>query len=85
MPFLSPYGVDRPAGAAGLLVEDYFDVRLVDPYSPTSYGFGGDGQLVQPPAAKPRDGAAPGYKVTGLPRAGEVHGHLSPVGRGIHP
>lgn len=30
MPFLSPYGVPRPAGAAGCVVSDWFDVRLVD-------------------------------------------------------
>ncbi|WP_458210653.1 AMP-binding protein [Haladaptatus sp. NG-SE-30] len=31
MPVLAPYGVDRPEGAAGLLLDEYFDVRLVDP------------------------------------------------------
>jgi crotonobetaine/carnitine-CoA ligase len=31
MPVLSPYGVERPDGAAGLLLSEYFDVRLVDP------------------------------------------------------
>lgn len=31
MPVLTPYGVDRPEGAAGLLLSEYFDVQLVDP------------------------------------------------------
>jgi crotonobetaine/carnitine-CoA ligase len=31
MPILAPYGVDRPEGAAGLLLSEYFDVQLVDP------------------------------------------------------
>lgn len=31
MPVLAPYGVDRPEGAAGLLLDEYYDVRLVDP------------------------------------------------------
>jgi crotonobetaine/carnitine-CoA ligase len=46
MPFLSPYGVDRPAGAAGLLVEDYFDVRLVDPETDVEVPVGEVGELV---------------------------------------
>ena len=49
-----------------------------------NHGFGGDGKLVQPSAAEPRDGTPPGDKVAGLTRAGEVDGHLSLVGRGIH-
>ncbi|WP_255197559.1 AMP-binding protein [Halorarius litoreus] len=31
MPVLAPYGVERPEGAAGLLLEEYYDVQLVDP------------------------------------------------------
>lgn len=31
MPVLSPYGIERPDGAAGLLLDEYFDVQLVDP------------------------------------------------------
>lgn len=31
MPVLTPYGVDRPDGAAGLLLSEYYDVQLVDP------------------------------------------------------
>ncbi|MFC7131575.1 MULTISPECIES: AMP-binding protein [Salinibaculum] len=31
MPVLAPYGVERPEGAAGLLLDEYYDVRLVDP------------------------------------------------------
>jgi carnitine-CoA ligase len=30
MPIMSPYGVDRPPGAAGLAVSEWFDVRLAD-------------------------------------------------------
>ncbi|WP_407038236.1 AMP-binding protein [Halovalidus salilacus] len=31
MPVMAPYGVERPEGAAGLLLSEYFDVQLVDP------------------------------------------------------
>ena len=31
MPVLTPYGSDRPEGAAGLLLDEYFEVELVDP------------------------------------------------------
>ena len=31
MPVMAPYGVERPDGAAGLLLSEYFDVQLVDP------------------------------------------------------
>ncbi|MDO8212575.1 AMP-binding protein [Conexibacter sp. CPCC 206217] len=31
MPILSPYGVPRPAGAAGLLVDEFFEAKIVDP------------------------------------------------------
>ena len=31
MPVLAPYGSDRPEGAAGLLLEEFYDVQLVDP------------------------------------------------------
>ncbi len=46
MPFLSPYGVARPPGAAGLLVEDYFEVRLVDPETDAEVPVGEVGELV---------------------------------------
>ena len=45
MPILSPYGVDRPAGAAGLLAEDYFEVRLVDPETDAEVPTGEVGEL----------------------------------------
>ena len=31
MPILTPYGVARPPGAAGLVADEWFDVRLADP------------------------------------------------------
>lgn len=31
LPVLTPYGVDRPDGAAGLLLEEFYDVKLADP------------------------------------------------------
>jgi crotonobetaine/carnitine-CoA ligase len=46
MPILCPYGVERPPGAAGLLVEDYFDVRLVDPDTDEEVPVGEVGELV---------------------------------------
>ena len=66
----------------GLYFEDTFSCGEQDIRND---GFGGDGQLVQPSAAESSDGSPPGYKVASLARAGEVSGHLSPVGRGIHP
>jgi len=46
MPILCPYGVDRPDGAAGLLVDEYFDVRLVDPDTDEEVPTGDIGELV---------------------------------------
>lgn len=31
LPVMTPYGVERPEGAAGLLLEEFFDFELVDP------------------------------------------------------
>lgn len=45
MPILSPYGEARPAGAAGLLVEDWFEIRLVDPDTDEEVGVGELGEL----------------------------------------
>ena len=45
MPILSPYGEDRPPGAAGLAVEDWFDVRLVDPDTDEEVAVGELGEL----------------------------------------
>ena len=45
MPILSPYGEDRPPGAAGLAAEDWFDVRLVDPETDEEVGVGELGEL----------------------------------------
>lgn len=45
MPILSPYGEDRPAGAAGLLVEDWFEIRLVDPETDEEVPVGELGEL----------------------------------------
>ncbi|MGI5242243.1 AMP-binding protein [Dactylosporangium sp. CA-139066] len=46
MPILTPYGLERPPGAAGLLVDDYFDVRLVDPETDEEVPVGEVGELV---------------------------------------
>jgi crotonobetaine/carnitine-CoA ligase len=46
MPILCPYGVERPPGAAGLLVEDYFDIRLVDPDTDEEVQVGEVGELL---------------------------------------
>jgi crotonobetaine/carnitine-CoA ligase len=45
MPILSPYGEDRPAGAAGLLVEDWFEIRLVNPETDEEVPIGELGEL----------------------------------------
>ncbi len=46
MPILTPYGEERPPGAAGLLVDGYFDVRLVDPATDEEVPVGEVGELV---------------------------------------
>lgn len=48
-PIMSPYGVDRPAGAAGLAADDFFDVRLVDPETDEEVPVGAIGELVVRP------------------------------------
>ena len=45
MPILSPYGEDRPPGAAGLANSDWFDVRLVDPETDEEVPTGELGEL----------------------------------------
>jgi len=46
MPILSPYGEERPAGAAGLVADEYFEVRLVDPETDREVAVGEVGELV---------------------------------------
>jgi carnitine-CoA ligase len=46
MPILTPYGVARPPGAAGLLNADYFDIRLVDPETDEEVPVGEMGELI---------------------------------------
>ncbi len=46
MPILTPYGVERPPGAAGLLNADWFDVRLVDSETDEEVPVGEVGELV---------------------------------------
>jgi crotonobetaine/carnitine-CoA ligase len=46
MPIMSPYGVDRPAGAAGMLNETFFDIRLVDSDTDEEVPVGEVGELV---------------------------------------
>lgn len=48
-PIISPYREDRPAGAAGLAAEDWFDVRLVDPATDEEVGEEEIGELVVRP------------------------------------
>lgn len=48
-PIMSPYGVPRPAGAAGLANTEWFDVRLVDPETDREVGVGEIGELVVRP------------------------------------
>ncbi|MGZ0218731.1 MAG: AMP-binding protein [Acidimicrobiales bacterium] len=49
MPILSPYGVDRPAGAAGLLNRDWYDVRLVNSETDEEVPVGEVGELTVRP------------------------------------
>jgi crotonobetaine/carnitine-CoA ligase len=46
MPIMSPYGVDRPPGAAGLLVSDWFEIQLVDPETDQEVPVGQVGEMV---------------------------------------
>ena len=48
-PILSPYGVDRPPGAAGLQAKGWFDIRLVDPETDREVPVGEVGELVVRP------------------------------------
>lgn len=48
-PIMSPYGVDRPAGAAGLANSEWFDIRLVDPETDREVPVGDVGELVVRP------------------------------------
>jgi len=49
MPIMTPYGQPRPTGAAGLLVEEWFDIRLVDPETDEQVPVGEVGELVVRP------------------------------------
>ena len=49
MPVLTPYGVPRPRGAAGLGVTEWFDIRLVDPDTDEEVPVGAVGELVVRP------------------------------------
>lgn len=48
-PILSPYGETRPAGAAGLVASDFFEIRLVDPDTDEEVPVGEVGELVVRP------------------------------------
>lgn len=48
-PILAPYGVPRPAGAAGLAASAWFDVALVDPETDEEVAVGEIGELVVRP------------------------------------
>lgn len=48
-PILSPYGMPRPAGAAGLAASEWFDIRLVDPETDREVPVGEVGELVVRP------------------------------------
>lgn len=49
MPILTPYGMPRPSGAAGLEVSDWFEARLVDPATDVEVPTGEVGELVVRP------------------------------------
>jgi crotonobetaine/carnitine-CoA ligase len=49
MPILTPYGVRRPLGAAGLEVSDWFEVKLVNPETDEEVATGEVGELVVRP------------------------------------
>jgi crotonobetaine/carnitine-CoA ligase len=43
---MTPYGEERPAGAAGLLVDEWFEVRVVDPETDRDVEPGQTGELI---------------------------------------
>jgi crotonobetaine/carnitine-CoA ligase len=45
----TPYGADRPVGAAGLHVKDWFDIRLVDPATEEEVPPGQPGEMLTRP------------------------------------
>lgn len=49
MPILTPWNEPRPPGAAGLLVDEWFDIRLVDPETDEEVPVGEVGELVVRP------------------------------------
>lgn len=49
MPMLTPYGTPRPPGAVGLVVSDWFEVKLVDPATDQEVPVGEVGELVVRP------------------------------------
>jgi crotonobetaine/carnitine-CoA ligase len=46
MPIMTPYGMERPHGAAGLVVDDWFEIRLVDPETDEEVAVGDVGELI---------------------------------------
>jgi carnitine-CoA ligase len=48
-PIMSPYGMSRPPGAAGLQNKEWFDIRLVDPETDREVPVGEIGELVVRP------------------------------------
>jgi carnitine-CoA ligase len=48
-PIMSPYGLERPAGAAGVANTEWFDIRLVDPETDREVPVGEVGELVVRP------------------------------------
>jgi carnitine-CoA ligase len=46
MPILTPYGEERPPGAAEMVADEYYDIRLVDPETDREVAIGEVGELV---------------------------------------
>ena len=46
IPFLAPMGFERPAGACGVLVGQWFEVKLIDPQTDEEAAEGGVGELL---------------------------------------
>lgn len=46
LPFLAPFGMERPDGAIGVPVDEFFEVRLVDPETDEEVPVGQMGELV---------------------------------------
>jgi carnitine-CoA ligase len=49
LPVMTPYGIERPIGACGKLMDEWYELRLVDPVTGESAGDGDPGEAIVRP------------------------------------